>query len=136
MVCNRNTFNSAGQFWNIPVDISAFEGTLRDGSPATNRYVINITTDSTSRSYTGWLYDLTWEFEEGPCLYVGNRQSGPIYEVRTPNDGVIENIYSDYQVSSAFSEEDYVFGLFDESMCSSGSGTQVPETAAPSIISN
>ena len=69
------------------------------------------------RAYTGWLYDLTWEFEEGPCFYVGNRQAGPIYEVTDPNDGVIENIYSDYKVDSAFSEENYAFGLFSEDRC-------------------
>jgi hypothetical protein len=69
------------------------------------------------RAYTGWLFDLTWEFEEGPCLYVGNRQSGPIGEVADPNDGVIENIYSDYMVDSAFSEENYAFRLFSKDRC-------------------
>ena len=69
------------------------------------------------RAYTGWLYDLTYEFEEGPCFYVGNRQGGPIYDVTDPNDGVIEKIYSDYKVESAFSEENYAFGLFSEDRC-------------------
>ena len=49
---------------------------------------------------------------EEPCFYVGNKQAGPIHEVATPNDGVIENIFKDYKVADAFSEENYVFGLF------------------------
>ncbi len=105
--------------------MSPYTGPLRDGSDATGRYVINITTSGIARSYTGWLYDLTWEFEEGPCLYVGNRQSGPIYEIASPNDGVIESIYKDYRVDSAFSEENYSFGLFNEGQCSMGSGDPV-----------
>ena len=65
---------------------------------------------------------------EEPCLYVGNRQAGPIHEIATPelNDGVIENIYDDYRVNNAFSEENYVFGLFDEDRCSAGSGSLSP----------
>jgi hypothetical protein len=92
------------------------------------------------RAYTGWLYDLTWEFKEGPCLYVGNRQSGPIYEVIDPNDGVIENMYKDYRVDSAFSEEDYVFGLFSEDRCAELSTTPpttplITSTTPPTPIS-
>ena len=49
---------------------------------------------------------------EEPCLYVGNKQAGLIHEVATPNDWVIENIFQDYKVADAFSEENYIFGLF------------------------
>ena len=122
-----------GQFWNIPVDIAPYTGNLRDGSPSTGRYVVNITTsggaDTQTRSYTGWFYDLTWEFETGPCLYVGNRQAGPIYEVRNPNDNVIEETYKEYRVSSAFSEEGYDFGIFMESRCDAVVGSGQPTEA-------
>ena len=74
------------------------------------------------RSFTGWLYDLTWEFHDGPCLYVGNRQAGPIYEVRNPNDNIIEETYREYRVDSAFSEEGYDFGIFMEERCAVSSG--------------
>ena len=43
---------------------------------------------------------------------MGNRQAGPIHQVATPNDGVIENIFKDYKVPGPFSEENYEFGLF------------------------
>ena len=98
------------------MDVHEFTGLLKDGSGADDRYILNF--PSLDRSFTGRLHHLTWEFEEGPCLYVGNRQAGHIYEVTDPNDGVIEELYSDYKVSSAFSEENYAFGLFDENRCS------------------
>ncbi len=60
---------------------------------------------------------MTWEFKEGPCLFVGNRQGGPIYDVPNPNDRVIAELYSDYRVESAFSEQNYDFGLFSEDRC-------------------
>ena len=83
------------------------------------------------RSYTGWLYDLTWEFQEGPCLYVGNRQAGPIYEVMDPNDNVIEDRYKNYKVDSAFSEEGFDFGIFMEERCDI---SVMPTTEAPSAV--
>ena len=119
---------STGQFWNIPVSVTPYTGLLRDGSQAQGLFTARITTSGATepRIFSGWLYRLTWEFEEGPCLYVGNKQSGPIYEV-TPNDGVIAETYKDYQVDSAFSEENYNFGLFSEERC----GTASPTTEAP-----
>ena len=53
---------------------------------------------------------------------MGNKQAGPIHEVITPNDGVIESIFQDYKVVDAFSE-DFEFSLFDLAKCSKvGSG--------------
>jgi hypothetical protein len=112
------TFSSlSGQFWNIPVEVTPFNGELRNGRQAEDRFILNMSSLAVPRAYTGSLEALTWELKEGPCLYVGNRQSGPIYEVTNPNDGVIENIYRDYRVDSAFSEENYIFGLFNEDRC-------------------
>ena len=111
----------SGQFWNIPVSIAPYNGLLLDNSPASDRYVINMTTSGggteETRSYIGWLYGYTWEFQEGPCLYVGSRQGGPIYEVDTPNDNVIEEGYERYRVDSAFSEDGFSFGIFAEDRC-------------------
>lgn len=120
---HRPAHGLLGQFWNVPVGVTPYTGQLRSGEQSQGRFVLNLTTPgSEPRSFTGWLYNLTWEFEEGPCLYVGNRQAGPIYEVRNPNDEVIASLYSDYRVQSAFSEENYDFGMFDESRCVLGSG--------------
>ena len=73
----------------------------RSGNPAPERYVINLSSTREERSFTGLYYDLTWEFEDGPCLYAGNRQAGPIYEIVEPNDPVIEGRYGEYVVDSA-----------------------------------
>ena len=50
-------------------------------------------------------YKLNWELERRPCIYVGNRQGGPVYEIADKdfNDAVIEGVYSDYIMRSAFS---------------------------------
>ena len=65
---------------------------------------------------------------------MGGKQSGPIYEVQDPNDGVIEGTFQDYEVQNPFSEQGYTFGLFSEDKCigdsgsgsSSGSGSTSP----------
>ena len=71
---------------------------------------------SSPRSFTGVLYDLTWEFESKQCLYVGNRQGGPIGEVDDENDSVIEGSYQDYRTGGPF-DTDFVYSHFDKSKC-------------------
>ena len=123
-VSEDNSFDALGQYWNVPVSVTPFTGLLRPGEQAQGRFTLTLTTPdgSETRTFTGWLYELTWELEEGPCLYVGNRQGGPIYEVPDPNAPVIAELYTEYAVESAFSEENYSFGMFDESQCSAGPG--------------
>ena len=108
-----------GQFWNVPVSIEPFLGMDRNNKSAPGRYVVNMTSSLTgeSRSYTGWLYDMTWSFEEAPCLYVGNRQAGPIYQVKDPNDAIIEGSYLQYVVPDLFSEAGFEYSLFGEENC-------------------
>lgn len=48
---------------------------------------------------------------------MGDAQAGPVYEVVSPNDGVLASNYRDYQVEGAFSEKDYRFRKFDEHRC-------------------
>ena len=48
---------------------------------------------------------------------MGNRQGGGVGEIITPNDPVIASMYTDYRVEGAYSEENYVFGKFDENQC-------------------
>ena len=96
-----------GQFWNVPVDVSIYTGPLRAGSSkAYSRYTISVAHPlSPARSFTGIKYNYTWEFDEGVCLYAGNRQAGPIYEVESPNDPVIEGSYTNYIMSDAFATD-------------------------------
>lgn len=113
-------FSHAGQFWNVPVRVTAYTGNVKSGAPDGERYVINITRPGSTRmaSFTGFFYDLNWEFEKQPCLYVGNRQGGPLYEIEKPNDRVIEgSSYKNYIVPGLFNENDYLFGRFDNSRC-------------------
>ena len=56
---------------------------------------------------------------------MGDRQSGPIYEVYEPNDGVIEGDYKDYQVTNAFSEVNYKFSRFNEMQCAIPSASPI-----------
>lgn len=107
---------NAGQFWNIPVGITPFTGKNVYGKTMNNAFTVNLSTRGKDRSYVGFLYHLTWEFHEGPCLYVGDGQSGSIYEIENPNDGVIEGTYMDYIVSEGF-VDDFKFGLFDKERC-------------------
>ena len=43
-----------------------------------------------ARSFLGHFYHLKWDKSREPCLYVGNAQGGPSFEVPDPNDSVIE----------------------------------------------
>ena len=104
--------------------MTKYTGLLSDGSPSQNRYIVNFTRPgSEPRAFTGYFHQLTWDFKEGPCLYVGNRQAGPIAEVDDPNQSIIEGTYRDYRVANAF-QTDYEFDLFSEDRCGSGSAFQ------------
>ena len=98
---------------------------LTETAAENQQYVVNLTHPATSepRAFSGYSYQLTWDFKEAACLYVGNRQAGPIAEVDDPNDSVIEGTYKDYRVANAF-QTDYEFGLFSEDRCGSGSAFQ------------
>ena len=87
---------------------------------AGSRYTIKFSRDNSGNetSFTGLFQKQTWNHDPFPCLYAGDRQGGPIFEVTDPNDPVIEEGYKDYVVPGVFSEKDYKFGLFDDSKCS------------------
>ncbi len=107
-----------GQFWNVPVSITPYNGLLYGETPAVSWYIVNITTNGVNRAYGGNLHTTTWDNTEEPCLYVGNRQSGATAEIRDPNDPVIQEIYTSYEVKEPFVEDDdYKFGMFDETKC-------------------
>lgn len=109
----------AGQFWNVPILISEFTGTLFDVSDARDdRYTITVQHPSCpQRRFSAILLEVDWEFKQNPCFYAGNQQGGPIYEVEEPNDSVIEGDYENYRVLGDFSSE-FAFSRFNEAMCS------------------
>ena len=92
-----------GQFWNVDVEVEEYTG-LFNGEDEDTDYVITVKTQS-EKKFVGIKASVTWEFEERPCLYVGNSQAGPLGETVDPgvNDAVIEGTYKDYVVSSMFS---------------------------------
>ena len=73
--------------------------------------------DPQGRMFTAIHHDVNWIWEKVNCLYAGNHQGGPIYEVDDPNDPVIAGEYTDYIVSAPFNETGYLFGLFDDLQC-------------------
>ena len=59
---------------------------------------------SKPRSFIGDMRSLTWERRNEPCLYVGNRQGGPLnpYDAMGgPNDPVIEGEYDQYKADTS-----------------------------------
>ena len=88
-----------------------------DGSARPNDRVVTVNYPGKEpRSFVGVLASVTWEFEKRPCIYVGNSQAGPIAEVVTPNDSVIEGEYTDYEVTSMF-DTGFTYSHFETDRC-------------------
>lgn len=106
-----------GQFWNIPVTVRNFTGQPRPGVSTRNFYTITVNHPrDPPRTFVGRLYEMTWEFRPTHCLYVGNRQGGPISEVLDPNDSVIRGSYQDYIVNGLF-ESSFDYSVFNSTRC-------------------
>ena len=114
---NNELFKILGQFWNVPVSVTEFDGDF-GGTSRSDDYLIRLSDpiSKNERSFVGIKEDITWEFEKRPCLYVGNSQGGPIDEVESPNDSVIEGDYTEYEVGSLFATA-FRFGQFIETEC-------------------
>lgn len=110
--------HSSGQFWNVPITVSEFTGTLFDTSDNNvNRYTMSVNhPTSPQRNFAAILYGVDWESRRNPCFYAGNQQGGPIYEVEEPNDSVIEGDYEEYRVSDAFDPQ-FKYSKFVEGLC-------------------
>lgn len=116
-----------GQFWNVPIQISEFTGTLfRDEAypdeeldERDDRFTVTVRHPGCpqQRTFTAILLGVDWEFNKTPCFYAGNQQGGPIREVEEPNESVIEGDYTDYRVESAFNTQ-FRFSRFSDQMCS------------------
>ena len=105
-----------GQFWNIPISVRPIPQTNQTNS---GTHTISFTSAALkeTKTLTGVLHPITW-FKQDSCLYVGSAQaSSAQINTNLPNDPVIEGNYRDYQLDEAFSEEEYVFGQFNENRC-------------------
>ena len=110
-------FFTPGQFWNIPITVTKFNGQTRFNLPTDNLYTVTVDHPrDPPRSFVGRLHDLTWEFNPTSCLYVGNRQAGPIAEVVSPNDPVIRGSYEQYRVSNGF-DSMFDYSVFNSTRC-------------------
>lgn len=111
-------FPFIGQFWNIPVNIERYTGEIKEESLANaDLYVVTIQHPlAPRRQFVGLYYTLSWEFQSEPCLYVGNRQGGPIREVDDPNDSVIEGDYTNYIVAEKFGTN-FQYSVFNQTTC-------------------
>ena len=99
-----------------------------DGTVHSDTYKITVNYPGQTRQFVGFLYPLTWEFDERQCLYVRNGQGGPIDELDDPNNPVLQGEYTDYIVDDLFSM-DFALAHFDTSRCP----YPVPPTAPPWI---
>lgn len=102
------------QFWNVPVELQQYNGSVPDDL---NYYVVKVTpADGDVREFVGHLYDVSWDFTPIPCIYAGNRNAGPVYEFDDPNDSVIEGNYTEYEVNSLFDTQ-FTYRQFEDSRC-------------------
>ena len=103
----------AGQFWNIPITYTVYNGTLSDDYAAADIRLVTVRPpNSEVRMFLADRFARTWTNSPGPCFYAGNGQGGP-YGGDGPDSPVIQGRYSDYQVDGLF-EEDFVYAEFDD----------------------
>ena len=102
-----------------------YNGTLRDGSTRNDVYIITLRPpNAPMRQVPAFLSSLLWDRTVKDCLYAGNAQGGPIYEVPSPNDPLIQGRYQDYLTASSY-ETNYRYEQFDETSCA-GIPTRAP----------
>ena len=105
-----------GQFWNIPIDVVRYNQSF-GGAVRSDTYTITVNYPNQRRQFVGLLHPLTWELDFRQCLYVGNRQGGPIDEVSDPNDPVLQGEYTNYRVNDLHGTN-FAFAHFESSRCS------------------
>ena len=66
-------------------------------------------------AFTPFFYIQTWDNRKR-CLYAGNQNGGTVYEVVDDHDTLIEGVYKQYIMESAFSTE-FEFSQFNETQC-------------------
>ena len=111
----------AGQFWNVPITVADYTGRLGSLDPGDRTFYLTISPPSgNTRTFVGVLQERSWDKTRVPCIYVGNRQAGPIGDIpedEVPNDSVIEGQYLSYIVSSKYANDCVFCQQFNSTMC-------------------
>ena len=102
-----------GQFWNVEFKAEKYNVTAEDKiTPAPDHYAVTVNAPGETRRFFAWKHSRTWDMEGVSCLYSGNVQGGPLYEVTSISDPVIQGTYTDYTVSGLFHSE-YRYAKFN-----------------------
>ena len=104
---------SLGQFWNIPINVTQYNGSfVYDVESPEKYYTVEVHYPmSPVRSFVGYMFDVTWEWKHKHCVYAGDRQGGPAGEV-AKDGSVIQGTYEDYVISDRF-ETQFKYGVFE-----------------------
>ena len=111
-----------GQFWNIPITFEPYNYTCSDQEKEVlhnpnNLYIITVNPPrGTRRRFVGELLPLPWEMNPTGCLYAGHSQGGPVQELNSPTNSVIEGNYEEYRVNGLH-ETTFMYTRFDEGLC-------------------
>ena len=103
-----------GQFWNIPLTIAPYVGPYGDGIAQLSDKIYSITASypgAPERTFIADYGKRDW-LDNRPCLYAGNRNGGPIWEVKG-SSSVIEGKASDYKVDGLF-DTDFQFSKYND----------------------
>ena len=109
------------------MQVEPYTGPVQPDSSSDGYYVITTNhPDEGMRQFVGWIWPLTWEHRSEYCLYAGQYQGGPLYEIvdDSVNNGVIFGTYDDYEVDSSYAT-DFAYSHFNESQCAVGSGDNI-----------
>ncbi len=103
----------------MPIQVERYTGPVRSGESSDGYYVITTNhPNEPPRSFIGWLWPLTWEYRMEYCLYAGQNQAGPLYEILDDNvnNAVIFGEYGDYRVASPYATA-FNYTHFEEDRC-------------------
>ena len=77
-----------------------------------NHYAVTVSAPGDTRRFFAWKKDQTWEKKKMNCLYSGNGQGGPLKEVTSLPDSVIQGTYDEYEVSGLF-DPNFKYEMFN-----------------------
>ena len=114
-------FTSSGQFWNIPIDVTAYDGEVPPQYEAIrdDLYILTVfPPNSEPRSFPAQSFIRTWSNKRYRCFYAGSSQGGSWGLLEDPDDSVIQGSYSNSRVDGIFDTE-FEYLEFESDRCSS-----------------
>ena len=99
---------TAGQFWNIPVDVKRYSGLYDGKTIGESAGVYEVTFSPPNKPDRSVLAEFgadTWDDRDTPCLFAGDSYGGPIWEAPPQYGSVIEGRPQSYEVASLFDHE-------------------------------